>query len=152
VSMTSDQISAAVLQLYDAFARRDLPAGLACMTDDIQWHEADGLPWGGLRVGPEAVTEGVFAPSLALIPDLAVTPEHVVTSGDTVIVMHRYTGTVAATGAKLDLAGIGVWDVRDGRISRYWQFVDTVLFREALGDATSSSNASAAAAGPPAAS
>ena len=132
LTITSDYAAEAVLPLYDAFARRDMPAGLACMTEDIQWHEADGLPWGGLRVGPAAVAEGVFAPSVELVPDLAVTPEHIVTEGSTVIVQHRYTGTVAATGAKLDLAGIGIWDVRDGRISHYRQFVDTVVFRKAL--------------------
>jgi ketosteroid isomerase-like protein len=133
LTITSDYAAEAVLPLYDAFARRDMPAGLACMTDDIQWHEADGLPWGGLRVGPAAVAEGVFAPSVELVPDLAVTPERIVTEGSTVIVQHRYTGTVAATSTRLDLAGIGVWDVRDGRISHYRQFVDTVMFREALG-------------------
>jgi ketosteroid isomerase-like protein len=138
LTITSDHAAEAVLPLYEAFARRDLPAGLACMADDIQWHEAEGLPWGGLRVGPAAVAKGVFAPSLELIPDLAVTPEHVVSSGDTVIIQHRYTGTVAANGAKLDLPGVGIWDVRDGRVSHYWQFVDTVLFRAALGHRTTS--------------
>jgi uncharacterized protein len=132
-TITRDEAAAVVLPLYDAFARRDVPAGLACMADDIAWHEAAGLPWGGLQVGPAAVAEGVFAPALERVPDLAVTPQDVVTSGDTVIVVQRYTGTVAATGAELDVVGVGVWDVRDGRIARYRQFVDTVLFRAAIG-------------------
>ena len=132
-TITPDQTAAAVLQLYDAFARRDVPAVLACMTDDVQWHESAGLPWGGLHVGPGAVAQGVFAPALEQIPDFSVTPEEIAGSDDTVAVVHRYRGTVAATGSELNILGVGVWTVRDGRIARYRQFTDTVRFRVAMG-------------------
>jgi uncharacterized protein len=128
-TIAPEQTAAAVLPIYDAFSDRDLPGAFACMTDDIQWHESEGLPWGGLKIGPAAVAEGVFAPSLARIPDLRITPEEVATAGDTVTVVHRY----ASATAGLDLLGVGVWTVRDGRISRYRQFVDTVMFRAAIG-------------------
>jgi uncharacterized protein len=127
----SDPAAAAVMPLYDAFARRDVPAAVACLADDIQWHEATGLPWGGFAAGPSAVVDTVFAPALEHFPDLTVTPEEIVTSGDTVIVVHRYTGTGKDTGAILNLLGVGIWDVRDGSISRYRQFVDTMAFRAA---------------------
>jgi len=125
------QSTAIVQSLYDAFARGDLPGALGCMADDIEWHESVGLPWGGLQHGPDAVAGNVFAPSIDLIPDLAVTPEQIVAAGDTVAVVHRYTGT-GSTGEKLDLLGAGVWEVRDGKIARYRQFVDTVKFREVI--------------------
>lgn len=128
----SDPATAAVMPLYDAFARRDVPAALACLADDIEWHEAAGLPWGGFAAGPSRVAETVFAPALELFPDLTVTPEEIVTSGDTVIVVHRYTGTGEATGAILNVLGVGIWDVRDGCIWRYRQFVDTMSFRAAI--------------------
>jgi ketosteroid isomerase-like protein len=127
----SDLTTAAVTALYDAFARRDVPAALACLADDIAWYEATGLPWGGLAASPSAVAQNVFAPALELFPDLTVTPEEIVPSGDTVIVVHRYTGTGKATGAILNVLGVGIWDVRDGSISRYRQFVDTMAFRAA---------------------
>jgi ketosteroid isomerase-like protein len=75
--------------------------------------------------------ETVFARALELFPDLTITPEEIATSGDTVIVVHRYTGTGRATGAILNLLGVGIWDVRDGSISRFRQFVDTMAFRAA---------------------
>lgn len=52
-------------------------------------------------------------------------------SDGTIAVVHRYTGT-AATGRKLDLVGVGIWNVSGGRIARYRQFVDTVAFREVV--------------------
>jgi ketosteroid isomerase-like protein len=131
-TVTPDQAVAAVLPLYEAFTRRDMPAALACMADDIEWHESGGLPWGGLEFGPAAVAKGIFTPALARVPDLTITPEEIVSSGDTVMVIHRYQGTAAATGGALDLLGVGVWTVRDGLIARYRQFVDTVRFRVAI--------------------
>ena len=133
-TIAPEQSVAAVLPLYDAFARRDTPAAIACMADDIEWQEAPGLPWGGYRVGPEAVVGGVFAPALERIPDLMITPEEVIASEDSVAVVQRYAGTVAATGASLNLVGVGVFDVRDGLIARYRQFVDTVCFRAVIAD------------------
>jgi ketosteroid isomerase-like protein len=120
-----------VLGVYDGFARRDLPGTLAVLADDIEWHEADGLPWGGTQHGPTAVAENVFAPALQLVPDLAVTPERVVASDDAIAVVHRYTGT-ATSGKTVNLLGVGVWDVRDGKVASYRQFVDTVMFAEAV--------------------
>jgi hypothetical protein len=124
-----------VRRVYDGFARRDLPGTLAVLADDIEWFEATGLPWGGLQRGPAAVAENIFAPALELVPDLAVTPEEIVASDGTIAVVQRYTGT-ATTGRTLDLVGVGVWDVREEKIVRYRQFVDTVEFREAVAAGT----------------
>jgi ketosteroid isomerase-like protein len=132
-TVTVDPTAAAVLPLYDAFARRDLGAALVCMAGDIAWHEAEGLPWGGLKIGRAAVAGGVFTPALRRIPDLLVTPIEIVSSGARLYVIQRYTGTAEATGAALDVTGVGVWDVGDGRITRYRQFVDTKAFCAALG-------------------
>jgi ketosteroid isomerase-like protein len=120
-----------VKRVYDGFARRDLPGTLAALADSIEWHEADGLPWGGPQHGPAAVAENVFAPALEHVPDLAVTPEQIVASDGTIAVVQRYTGT-ATSGRKLDLVGVGVWNVSGGKIARYRQFVDTVKFREVV--------------------
>jgi ketosteroid isomerase-like protein len=120
-----------VAGVYDGFRRRDVPGTLAALADDVEWHEADGLPWGGPQRGPAAVAENIFAPALELVPDLAVTPEQIIASNGTVSVVQRYTGT-ATTGRKLDLVGVGVWDVEGGKIVRYRQFVDTVKFREVV--------------------
>ena len=36
---------------YEAFARGDLDGALAMMDDDIEWHQAQGLPHGGIYHG-----------------------------------------------------------------------------------------------------
>lgn len=43
---------------YEAFARGDVPTVLAVLAPDISWTEAEGFPYGGTYVGPEAVLTG----------------------------------------------------------------------------------------------
>jgi ketosteroid isomerase-like protein len=74
----------------------------------------------------------VFGSSIARIPDLAVVPEQIIESGSEIAIVQRYTGTAKTTGKRLDIVGVGVWDVRDGKVARYRQFVDTVKFCEVV--------------------
>jgi len=117
---------------YEAFARGDVPGVLGAMADDIEWHEAEGMPYGGVYRGGEAVAQNVFGPLTQDVPDFAVTPEEFIASGDAVAVVVRYTGTGKATGKQLDLSVVHVWDVRAGKIARFRQFADTAKFLEVV--------------------
>ena len=118
--------------LYDAFGRGDVPGVLGAMTDDIEWNEAEGMPYGGVYRGGDSVAQNVFGPITEDIPDFAVTPEEYFEAGGRVAVVTRYTGTGKATGKTLDLPVVHVWDVRNGKIARFRQFADTVKFREVV--------------------
>ncbi len=118
--------------VYEAFGRGDVPAVLGAMADGIEWCEAEGMPYGGVYRGGEAVAQNVFGPITEDIQDFAVTPEEFIASGDTVVAVTRYTGTGKATGKALDLSVVHVWDVRDSRIERFRQFADTAKFLEVV--------------------
>jgi ketosteroid isomerase-like protein len=118
--------------LYDAFAQGDVPTVLGAFSPDIEWYEAEGMPYGGLHRGPEAVAQNVFGPLAEDVEGFAVTPEELIASGDTVVAVVRYTGTGKETGKALDLPVVHVWDVQDGKIARFRQFVDTVRFAEVV--------------------
>jgi ketosteroid isomerase-like protein len=122
----------AVRGVYDALARGDVPATLGAMGEDIEWCKAEGMPYGGVYHGGDAVAGHVLGPITSDIPDFAVTPEHFIASGDTVAVVARYTGAGKATGKQLDLSVVHVWDVRDGKIARFQQFADTAKFLEVV--------------------
>jgi ketosteroid isomerase-like protein len=117
---------------YEASGRGDVPAMLDAMADDMEWHEAEGMPYGGVHRGGEAVMQNVLGPLLEDIPNFAVTPEELIVSGDTVAVVARYRGTGKATGKELDMTVAHVWDVRGGKIARFRQFADTVKFLEVV--------------------
>ena len=118
--------------VYEAFGRGDVPAVLGAMADDIEWHEAEGMPYGGVYHGGEAVAKNVFGPITADISDFAVTPEEFIASGNAVAAVVRYTGTGQATGKQLDLPAVHVFNVRDGKIAQFRQFIDTAKFLEVL--------------------
>jgi ketosteroid isomerase-like protein len=118
--------------IYGAFGRGDVPAVLGSFADDIEWFEAEGMPYGGLHRGPEAVAQNVFGPITEDVEGFAVTPEELIGSGATVAAVVRYTGTGKATGKALDVPVVHVWDIRDGKAARFRQFIDTVKFAEVV--------------------
>ena len=58
------------------------------------------------------------------------TPEEVIGSGDTIATVVRYRGTGKATDKTLDMSAVHVWDLRDGKVARFRQFIHTVKFLE----------------------
>jgi len=128
----SEQNVELVKGTYGAFARGDVPAVLGAFTDDIEWFEAEGMPYGGLHRGPDAVAQNVFGPISEDVEGFAVTPEEVIGSGATVAAVVRYMGTGKATGKALDVPAVHMWEIRDGKLARFRQFIDTVKFAEVV--------------------
>src|SRR3954454_526382 len=120
--------------IYDAFASGDLQRFLDTLhPTDLDWVEAQGLPYGpGPYRSAEEVANRVIIPLMTDVPDFAVALEEILSDGDPVVVLARYTGTATGTGKRIDLPAVHLWDVRDGKAQRYREFVDTVKFREAV--------------------
>lgn len=118
---------------YEAFARGDLDAVLGDMHPDIEWHQAQGLPHGGLYRGLADVRRNVFEPlDRDWWEEFVVTPEEFVESGEQVVVLGRYRGVARGTRKPLDVPFVHVWTFRDGLAVRFRQFLDTAGWVEAL--------------------
>src|SRR5271156_4869892 len=88
----SEQNVEFVKSTYEAFARGDVPAVLGAFADDVEWFEAEGMPYGGLYRSGEAVQQNVFGPIAADVEGFAVTPEEYIGSGATVAAIVRSHG------------------------------------------------------------
>ena len=120
-----------VASVYEAFGRGDIETVLGLL-QDTEWHESEGLPYGGVYRGAEAIAQNVFGPITADVPGFSARPDEIIVAGDDrVLALGRYTGSGAAGG--LDSAFAHVWTVRDGRIVKFVQYADTHKFREAIG-------------------
>jgi ketosteroid isomerase-like protein len=128
----SEQNVEFVKGVYGAFERGDVPAVLGAFADDIEWFEAEGMPYGGLHHGPDAVVQNVFGPITEDVDGFALVTGEFIASGATVAAVVRYTGTGRATGKPLDVPAVHVWDLRDGKLSRFRQFIDTVKYAEVV--------------------
>ncbi len=128
----SEQNIELVKSVYVARERGDAPAALRAFADDIEWFEAEGMPYGGVYRGPEAVAQNVLGPINEDVDGLALVREEFIASGGRVAAVIRYTGTGKATGKALDVPAVHVWDVRDGKLARFRQFIDTAKFAEVV--------------------
>jgi len=63
--------------LYEAFGRGDVDAVFAGMQPDLEWHEAEGMPYGGVYRGRDAIVENVFGPILADVQDFDAGPDEI---------------------------------------------------------------------------
>jgi uncharacterized protein len=123
-------------ELYAAFGRGDVPTVLAAMDANIEWQEAEGNPWhlGRPFVGPQQVVDGVFQRIGAEFDGFEIHPTRFLGDGDTVIVEGRYrAASHHATGKPLDAEVVHVWDLLDGKIVRFHQYVDTRQMADVMG-------------------
>lgn len=128
----SEQDVELVKSVYAPRERGDAPTALRAFAEDIEWFEAEGMPYGGVYRGPEAVAQNVLGPINEDIDGLVLVPEAFIASGGKVAAVLRYTGTGKATGKALDVPAVHVWDVRDGKLARFQQFIDTAKFAEVV--------------------
>jgi uncharacterized protein len=109
-----------------AFERGDIPAILATIDEDIDWHVPPNLPHGGDFSGREAV--GRFFEGIGEHwDDLKVDLEEVVDAGERVIVLCRVHGRLRVNAVETGYSSAHSWVVRDGTPVRFTEFVDAPL-------------------------
>lgn len=125
-----------VKNLYAAFGRGDIPSVLAAMSADIEWHQAESNPYmpsGEAWVGPDSVLNNLFMKLGTEWDGFAVHPSSFHGADDSVIVEARYSGTYKPTGKSMDVQVCHVWDIKDGKLTRFQQYVDTAKLQDVMG-------------------
>jgi ketosteroid isomerase-like protein len=128
----SSQVLDAVQGVYSAFAKGDVPAVLEFLAADIEWTEAEGFPYAGTYIGPDAVLEGVFMRLGTEWEGFAAVPDEFIDAGETVVVLGKYSGKYKATGKSFEASFAHVWKTREGKALRFVQYTDTLLVHRAL--------------------
>jgi ketosteroid isomerase-like protein len=122
-----------VRRSYEAFALDDLDAVMADMHPDIVWHQAQGLPHGGVYHGLQEVRRAIFDPlDEEWWDEFTATPDEFLVAGGDVVVLGRYRGVAKGTGKRLDVPFVHVWTVEGELAVRFRQFLDTAGWVEAL--------------------
>jgi ketosteroid isomerase-like protein len=122
-----------IRSLYAAFDTGDLPAFLARLDPGVRWNEAEGFPYADRNpyVGPDAVV-GVFERLERDWEGFRVEVGEIVGGGDVVTMFGRYKGKSTATAKPLDVQCAHTWWIRDGKVVRFQQMVDTAGVARAL--------------------
>jgi ketosteroid isomerase-like protein len=108
---------------YAAFGRGDIAAVLGLLADDVEWSSPRTLPHGGEFHGASEV--GGFFKSIganwtALPLDIESVSE---AGGDLVVGVLRANGT-RTNGAKQSYGAAHVFTIRNGKITRFREYVD----------------------------
>lgn len=119
-----------VRAIYDRFGRGDVSGVIDLFDENIEWYEAEHVAYsvGAPLVGPQAILDHAVA--FTRVPeafeDFSIEVRRIVDAGDTVLVEARYRSpNVYATGKPLDAQVAHVWDMRDGKVIRWQQYIDT---------------------------
>jgi steroid delta-isomerase-like uncharacterized protein len=115
-----------------ALSTRDTAAFAALFADDYVNHQASAAaPAPPARKSEKQATVDFFAARLVGMPDLQVTVEAAVVSGDRAAASFVYSGThagtyfgVPATGKRLRFTSCDIFLVRGGRIAEHWGMGD----------------------------
>jgi ketosteroid isomerase-like protein len=118
-----------VRSFYDKLKAGDAPGALGLMALDIEWIAMWHYKVNGR--GPERVAEGLFKPLVAEWSSFALNPTEFIVDGDTVVSLGRFTGVHGTTGKPAEAGYAHVWTVRDGKIARFRQYIDTLAIAEA---------------------
>ena len=120
-----------VREIYEAFGAGD-GGRLAEILAGTHWIEAEGMPYGGTYRGFDEIAANVFGPIGRDVQGFTAIPDEIIPAGaDRVLALGRYRGA-GASGA-VDAPFAHLWTVRDGRVTNFVQYVDTHLFRQAVG-------------------
>lgn len=118
-----------VRDLYVRLSAGDAQGALALMTDDVEWvpmmdYKVDGR-------GPDKVLKGMLIPAMSEWRTFTLTPSEFVADGRKVVSIGRFRSEHRATGKLADVNYAHVWEVRDGKIARFRQYIDTAAIEAA---------------------
>ena len=121
--------------MYNAFAKGNIPAVLAAMDDHIVWNEAEGNVYadGNPYEGPDAVLNGVFARLGTEWENfrLADIKLHEMANNQ-VLATLRYHGKYVETGTAIDAQAAHLWTLKNGKVIGFQQYVDTKQLDDAI--------------------
>ena len=129
--MTNGEI---IKGVYEAFAAGDVPAVLGAFDADIAWTEAAGFMYAGTYNGPNEVLTGVFMRLATEWEGFAAKVDTIIDGGDgNVAAIGSEGGKYLKTGKTSTVPCVHEWELKDGKVIRFRQHLDTLTLARELG-------------------
>ncbi len=131
--MSEQENVAAVRRVYENFKGGDINGLLDSLTEEVDWRlpEIEGVSFSGARRGRESV--GGFFSQLAESQDsVSFEPREFVAQGDKVVALGTYRWRVRRTGREYGGDWAHVFNVRDGKIAGFHEYMDSAAARAAF--------------------
>jgi ketosteroid isomerase-like protein len=133
-----------VLAVFEAVESRDREKLFELYHEDVEFHEARSLPYGGSKRGKEVLRRqletapgetwlGTWGPLQPTDEERRMDPRVVASNGEEVVVSYRQRA-VGPDGERFDKPVLGIYEVRDGKFARAQMFhFDTAAIVDFLG-------------------
>ena len=133
-----EQNKALATRYNEAWESGDLEAIKEIYSPDFVWHASDGSDLSSeemIEINRKSIEQHKIA-----FPDMTIINEDVIVKGDKVITRYTFRGThtgnvegIPATGNKIELSGIEIIQVEDGKIVESWEENNLLRFYQQLG-------------------
>ena len=115
-----------IKHLYQAFAEGDLDTVGSLIDPNVEWIESEGIPYGGVFIGYEAVLNGVFASIGSEWDNFKARIDQFIDAGDIVITLGTDSGTYKPTGKSMQAPTASIWTLKGGKVIKFRQYIDTL--------------------------
>lgn len=119
---------------YEGSASSNAKHLAEALSEKAEWTEAEGFPYGGTYIGVEAIMENVFSRLGSEWDDYkaSVNTYHEVNGKDVIIAEGIYSGVYKKTGKSFEAEFVHIWQLENGKIVMFKQYVDSHIVREAM--------------------
>ena len=117
-----------IKQAYADFASGNIPTVLPLFDPAVEWHESKGMPFvegDGIYKGVDAIVKGVFMNLPVHFDGFNMDIKESFEGDNKVAVAGHYKGTNKATGNVFKANFAHVWTLKNGKVTRMFQTVDT---------------------------
>jgi hypothetical protein len=121
-----------IKSIYQAFQQGDLDRVLELLDPQVAWTEAEGITEGGIFIGREAVLKEVFLKIAAEWDNFQADVDEWIDAGDIVISLGYDSGIYKATGKSMRAATASFWTLKNGKVVKFVQYIDTLKVFQAL--------------------
>jgi ketosteroid isomerase-like protein len=117
-----------IRQAYEDFAAGNIEAVLSVFDPGIEWRECTGFPFvkgEGISIGPGDVANDVFSQLPVHYDGFRIEITDLIGTEDKVVMQGFYHGTWKPTGKAFKANAVHSWTLKDGKITKFFQAVDT---------------------------
>jgi ketosteroid isomerase-like protein len=121
-----------VQQAYQSIKAGDIQALLNSFSQDVRWElpDMENVPFAGKWQGYEGVRQ-FFSKVFEVQDVLEFEPEEYIAQGDKVVALGKFLMRVKATSSEFSSKWAQVWTVKDGKVTRFYEYVDTAVVSKA---------------------
>lgn len=118
--MTAKEV---VIAYGEALGKGDVPTAFSYFSENVQWHQPGNNQFSGLKKGADEIGQMIGGMMEVSKGTFALTPNgNLMVNGELVAMPLRFRGTI--DDRKMDMAGIDLFKVENGKITEVWLFSD----------------------------